>query len=202
MSRTVRTLALMALSALSTSAMAQAPAAAPESTPTAGDAATKPVEVPPAEAGLTDRALRLNAMESDLALALKGLQLDSANAQRNELSGKVNGIRQGTNALPELVGISGVAGVYRAQFLAGSAVVDVGIGDWVSADWRVSRLSSTGVELTKRGSGVKHQVLFGQRPVSSREIAADIAAAANASAALGLGGGTTSVSTVSIPNNP
>ena len=149
----------------------------------ANAAVVTPVEVPPAEAGLSDKALRLNTLESELALALKGLQLDSTNAQRNDLSAKVSGVRQGTNQVPELIGISGVGGVFRAQFLSGNAMVDVGVGDWVSADWRVYRLSSGGVELAKRDGKGRHQVLFGQRPVSSKEIAADIAAAASAASA-------------------
>lgn len=207
MSRMAKSLVLLALAANTPAVLALDASKAPaEALAPAGQ--LKPVEVPPAESGLTDKSLRLNAMESDLALALKGLALDGANAQRNELSGKINGIRQGTNSLPELVGISGVNGVFRAQFLSGSAMVDVGVGDWVSSDWRVSRMSSSGVELSKRGSNDKHQVLFGQRPVSSREIASDIAAAANASSSYGSGGSgesrlssSGSMAPVSIPAN-
>lgn len=179
MSRMVNLLAPLALAlGLSGPALAQAPNVQTLPPATASAVTLTPVEVPPAEAGLSDKSMRLNAMESDLAIALKGLQLDSTNAQRNDLSAKVNGIRQGTNQVPELIGLSGVGGVYRAQFLAGNAMVDVGVGDWVSADWRVVRMSGSGVELAKRGSDQRHQVLFGQRPVSSKEIAADIAAAA------------------------
>lgn len=147
-------------------------------------AVVTPVDVPPAEAGLSVKALRLNGLESDLALAIAGLKLESTTAQRNDLSAKISGVRQGTNQIPELIGISGVGGVFRAQFLSGNAMVDVGVGDWVSSDWRVARLSGGGIELAKRGGNERHQVLFGQRPVSSKEIAADIAsAAANASGA-------------------
>lgn len=136
-----------------------------------------PVEVPPAERGLSTKAKRLNEIESDLSLALAGLKLDNAQAQRNDLTQKLTGVRQGTNQLPELVGISGVGGVYRAQFLSGQALVDVGVGDWVSSDWKIARLTSAAVELVRRDSKARHQVLFGQRPVSSKEIAAEIAAA-------------------------
>ena len=163
-------------------ASAVAPAAGAAAVSAAAPVLATPMEVPPAEAGLTARALRLNSMESELALALKGLQLDTANAQRNDLNTKISGVKSGTNQVPELIGISGARGVYRAQFLSGSAVVEVGVGDWVSSDWRVSKLSSAGVELAKRGSNARHQVIFGQQPVSSKELAADIAAAANAGA--------------------
>lgn len=185
MSRTINALAILGL-ALAVPAFAQAPAAtAPPAPPVNTNAAT-PVAVPPAEAGLSRKALELNGMESELALALKALQLDSANAQRKELNAKISGVREGTNQVPELIGISSARGVYRAQFLAGAAVVDVGSGDWITGDWRIVRIADSGVELARRGSDQRHQVLFGQQPVSSKEIAADIAAASRAATPYGM----------------
>lgn len=178
MSRTINRLFLGLLA--SASAFAQAPATAPAAQPAAPAPVSTPVAVPPAEAGLSKKALDLNAMESELAIALKALQLDSTNAKRKELNAKISGVREGTNQVPELIGISGARGIYRAQFLAGSAVVDVAAGDWITGDWRIARIAESGVELARRGSDQRHQVLFGQRPVSSKEIAAEIASAANA----------------------
>ena len=146
----------------------QAPAQVAPATPT-------PVPVTPAEEGISAKAKNLADMDQDLALALKKLQLGTTQAQQNDVDRKLGSVVTGINTVPELVGLSGVGNKLVAEFLTNNAIVRVRAGDWVTSDWRVDDVTPNGVSLARRGSKQHEQILFGHRPMSTQEIANDLA---------------------------
>lgn len=155
-------------------ALPGAPPVAAVSTPPPA-AVTTPLVVSPAEDGIALKAQKLSAIEADLALAMGSLKLATTEAANRDVQTKMTGVKSGTNTIPELVAISGTSRHLQAEFLAGSAVVRVVAGDWITQDWRVVSLSPNGVSLARKGGREKHEIVFGNRPTSSQEMAADMA---------------------------
>lgn len=82
--------------------------------------------------------------------------------QRIQESKEKIGIGASQADVPELVGVYQTPRRSWAEFLVGQAILTASAGEWVTADWQVSKLLHNGVELTKRGGGTR-TVLFGRR---------------------------------------
>ncbi|HOV56414.1 MAG TPA: hypothetical protein PLN91_00885 [Rhodanobacteraceae bacterium] len=137
-----------------------APAAAP---PPA--APQEPVSVDPSAQGVEEAALALAALRRQSANESERLKLMEFQTQVADLAKKLGTVKAGTSDIPELVGLDGRAGHYRAEFLSNNAILSVIEGEWVTPEWRVDRILSNGVQLSRKGGKETHTILFGHQPI-------------------------------------
>lgn len=117
--------------------------------------------LPPAVKGLSPETQTLVNLQRELAIEKAQVAVLEARAQRQELDKAVSGASAGTTGLPQLVGLlSGKDGMV-AEFVQGISILQVRTGEWVSAEWRLTRVLPNGVELTSRNGRAKHTLLLG-----------------------------------------
>lgn len=177
MNRTLLMLALAAALCTST-AHAQAgakpankPAEKPEAisagqtlvaTPAEGPAATPQATSEPELASAVDAELqRLAASQRQAEVLSAEVQLLNLQNQVEDLRKHAQGNQAGTTGLPQLVGMVSTRRGVAAEFLAGGALLTVEQGDWVSAEWRLSKVLTNGVEITRADGKKRHTLMFG-----------------------------------------
>jgi type IV pilus biogenesis protein PilP len=136
--------------------------------PTAPTSAANPtpVRVDPASAGLTKDSIDLGELKRQTANANEKLKLLTAQAQVTEAQKRNGQTTQATADIPELIGIEGAKGHMRAQFLVGSSISTVAVGQMLTSDWKIEQIMSNGVSMSRRGNGRDvHTILFGHAPV-------------------------------------
>jgi hypothetical protein len=144
----------VALLAASASAVAQEPAKAP--------AARTAVGTP--GASLDQTLTDLTQIQEDVALERARLELAQARMALEQTTRQVGGVVTGKTDIPELLGLSGTPRRLVAEFLVGNSIMHASEGQWVTADWKLGRVMSNGVELVKRGGRETHTLLFGAAP--------------------------------------
>lgn len=141
----------------------------PASTPAATPAATPAPAVAPSlsDSSADQTLMQLRNLEQAAAVAQAQLNLQQLRQQLGQ-SGSVNGAPAGAMPSPVrvapgeplLVGmITGRSG-QRAEFIADGALIRVREGEWISPDWKVSKLLPNGAVIAKR-NGRSKTVLFG-----------------------------------------
>ena len=145
----------------------QAPAAAgqiqPREVATPAESAIEPaVDQGPALSSSVDSELqRLAATQRQAEVLSAEVQLLNLQGQVSDLRNKNAGNRAGTTGLPQLVGMISTKKGVAAEFLAGGALLQVAQGDWVSAEWRLSKVLTNGVEITRADGRERHTLMFG-----------------------------------------
>lgn len=128
---------------------------------------------PAALASAVDAELtRLAATQRQSEMLSAEVQLLNLQTQVNDLRRQAAGNQAGTTGLPQLVGMVSTSKGVAAEFLAGGALLQVTQGDWVSAEWRLSRVLTNGVEITRANGRERHTLMFGgtaQRAASAYE---------------------------------
>jgi len=116
-----------------------------------------------AEADDGGEYLALDALRR--GIVRKGIEIESLEADQKigDLKSSI-GINTAQADLPELVGVYRMPRREWAEFLVGSAILSASVGDWVTAEWRLTRFLANGVEL-KGKAGEVRSVLFGRRDV-------------------------------------
>ena len=149
-----------------TTATAQA-AATPQLQPRlTATPATGPAQPPPADPMSLPSAVdaelkRLAASQRQSEVLSAEVQLLTLQNQVEELRKQTAGNQAGTTGLPQLVGMISTADGVAAEFLAGGALLQVSQGDWVSAEWRLSKVMNNGVEITRANGRERHTLMFG-----------------------------------------
>lgn len=86
----------------------------------------------------------------------------TSQAEGTKIRKEALGTTSGTSDLPQLVGlISRLSGGVIAEFLVGDAIMQVRVGDWVSAQWKLDKVLSNGVELISKSGKQRYTLLFG-----------------------------------------
>lgn len=67
---------------------------------------------------------------------------------------------------PELLGTSSARGKTHAEFLVGDGVIEFGVGDWVTPEFRVAKIGPTGVELKDRNGRSSQMAVGVTRPTA------------------------------------
>ncbi len=123
--------------------------------------------LPAPEAGLSTELVNLMELrrKSELGRArVETLRVDLEISQAEEM---LHGAATGANQLPELVGLSGKAPHLTAEFLVGNRIVQAKQGDWLSRDWQITEVLSSGVRMTRRGGTDSRVILFGDTPIDA-----------------------------------
>lgn len=116
----------------------------------------------PALASAVDAELqRLAASQRQAEVLTAEVQLLNLQNQVNDLKKATQGNLAGTTGLPQLVGMVSTRRGVAAEFLAGGALLTVEQGDWVSAEWRLSKVLNNGVEITRADGKKRHTLMFG-----------------------------------------
>lgn len=116
----------------------------------------------PALASAVDAELqRLAASQRQAEVLSAEVQLLNLQNQVNDLKKATQGNLAGTTGLPQLVGMVSTRRGVAAEFLAGGALLTVEQGDWVSAEWRLSKVLNNGVEITRADGKKRHTLMFG-----------------------------------------
>jgi len=138
---------------------------APSQVAPPGSAAPTPTPVDPASAGFSKGAIEIGDLRRQTAIATERLKLLTEQAKVNDAEKNLGVTTTATADIPELIGIEGTPEKLRAQFLVGSAITTIGVGQWLTSEWRVEKVMSNGVALSKRGGKETHTILFGHAPV-------------------------------------
>jgi len=171
----MRLLVLVATLCLNVTALAQTgpKAVTPEkATPPEKGAVERPAEVPPVELSaatfVAPEAEMLRKLELETATLTKQLtntQLRASIAEAGKDKSEAPGQGQGRGA-PELLGVSSARGKTHAEFLVGDGVIEFKVGDWVTPEFRVAKISATGVELKDRNGRSSQMSVGVSRPTA------------------------------------
>lgn len=127
------------------------------------EAASEPVDVAAFVAPEAKMLRELDVETSRLTRELKNAELKAAIAgvgkEKEEGPGS-----QASRSGPELLGVSSARGKAYAEFLVGDGVIEFGVGDWVTPEYKIVRIGSTSVELRDRKGRSSQMAVGVSRP--------------------------------------
>ncbi len=140
---------------------APAPSTAPPPVAAAPLATTSGVR-PARQSSTPEVALREQISEQRLRAELATAQLQVQTA--NEALG---GSPSGRRGVPQLTGLMSTRHGLVAEFFTGAAVVQVREGEWVTPDWRLTKVEANAVRLVGEGGQRTTQVLGAALPTTA-----------------------------------
>ncbi len=99
--------------------------------------------------------LRRELQNTELKAAIAAVGKEAA----GEGPGQVN------RSFPELLGVSSARGRTFAEFLVGDGVIEFKVGDWITPEFKLSRINATSVELRDRKGQASQMAVGVSRPV-------------------------------------
>lgn len=131
----------------------------------------------PAEAAAPAEPVNVDAFVAPEAAMLRSLDVETSRLTRElknaELKAAIAGVgkeessgpgNQAARSGPELLGVSSARGKAYAEFLVGDGVIEFGVGDWVTPEYKIVRIGSTSVELRDRKGRSSQMAVGVSRP--------------------------------------
>ncbi len=116
-------------------------------------------------------AQAMSALRREAALAAARAESLTNQVRAQELQLQLGG-SGGLSEIPELIGLYATPQRTWAEFLVGQSVLTASVGDWVTAEWRLSRVMENGVEVERGDGKARRTVLFGRRSIPGSAVAA------------------------------
>ena len=127
--------------------------------------------------GFSTGALRSGQQQQQIDALQQQVEIMQLRMQMQEIMKKMGATGSGTSEVPMLVGISGARKNVSAEFYTGGALLQARPGEWVTSQWRLSRILPNGVVLSRANGRGQHTLLFGSGNVQGNSQSAPPTAA-------------------------
>jgi hypothetical protein len=139
-------------------------ATTPTNEPKKPDAQAEIADVSPFVAPEAAMLRELDLEASKLRRELANTELKAAIAAVGK-EASAEGPGQTNRSFPELLGVSSARGKTHAEFLVGDGVIEFTVGDWITPEFKLSRINTTSVELRDRQGRASQMAVGVSRPV-------------------------------------